>query len=262
MIKVATPVSYLLRHPAVRTRIADLSDCFECRDETLGIQMDREFLYHCSLQIIHPLPDPALKRISEVIRMKPNVKLISFHAATCCDKPCLPDGQMYVEGGKRYNWDELLQNAKSNLQKIRSISGDSVRFAVENNNFYPTSAYEIVTEPEFLSDLVSEADLAFVYDLGHAQVTACNRKLDFLSYQSKLPIASAVQIHLSRPTLGNDGIATDDHLEPTDAEFGLLSSLLESYTRIRYATLEYYRNPDECVRLLTKLRSTIDGVSR
>ena len=192
-----------------------------------------------------------LKKISE----KKNLKLISFHAATNCDNPVLKSG-MFYSGGRDYSYLQLLDNAKRNIRLIRAIFGLDVLIAVENNNYYPTEAYRYVAEPDFLSRLVRENGIWFVYDIAHGMITAYNKRIDYSQYRSRLPMGRLVQIHLSGWGLKRKALAFDKHSVPTNREMLEFMDLLQ-FLSVKYVTVEYYRNVQRLLKIMGRIREII-----
>ena len=60
---------------------------------------------------------------------------------------------------KKFNW--LRKNFRNKLL-----------IGLENNNYYPTKAYDFVTDGDFIDKVVRDNNkLFFLFDLAHAQVT-------------------------------------------------------------------------------------------
>ena len=72
------------------------------------------------------------------------------------------------------------------------VFGNKVDIAIENNNFYPTDAYRDVTDAKFISEIVSENNIKFLFDIAHAKVTCFNKNINFERYKSNLPMDRAV----------------------------------------------------------------------
>ena len=85
-------------------------------------------------------------------------------------------------GGREYTFREMKHFAKNNLSQIKSMFGSKVDIAVENTNFYPTDAYKNVTEAKFISEIVYENNIKFLFDIAHAKIT-CFKKINYGRYK-------------------------------------------------------------------------------
>ena len=122
---------------------------------------------------------------------------------------------------------------------------------VENNNDLGTTAYSIVTDPNFIRRIVFENDIYFLYDHAHAMISAFNKKLPFLNYFNKLPLERTKQIHLSNPSFKNN-VAKDSHNLPTLKQVKFCVKQLEK-TAIAY-TVEFYKSLDDLEMFPAKLK--------
>ena len=68
-----------------------------------------------------------------------------------------------------------------NIPKIKNILGD-IEILIENNNYYPTKAYDIITDADFISNLVYDNNIGFLFDQAHAEITAHNQKIKYEEY--------------------------------------------------------------------------------
>lgn len=252
MIQLATPMSHLAKTETFGEHISEVTDCFEVRDHTMGVDLPRQYLYHCDLQPIHPLTDEDFEHLRKVRALKKDLKLVTFHCASCCDKPLL-EGKHWVLGGNTYSRQELLDHAKENFKKIREIFGADVKIAIENNNYYKTPAYAIVCDPDFISEVVQQNNLHFLFDVAHAQISAENKDLDFQSYISALPLNKVVQIHLCSPARDENNKIYDAHQPPQEFHLKVVEQVIQNHNP-QYLTLEYYKSVPELAGCLKDLK--------
>jgi uncharacterized protein (UPF0276 family) len=252
MPKLATPISHLFENDSYRVKITAVSDCLECRDEALADKAPNQELFHCELQPIHPFSKAHLAHLAEVKEMKPDLKLISFHAASCYDKPVIKKGR-FQPGGKSFSAVEMASYFATNIKAIKNIFGADVRLAMENNNYYQTPAYDIVTDPRFLSKLVTDNDIHFLFDIAHAKISAHNSGVTFDAYCNQLPLDKMIQIHLCKSSVNMHNEAVDTHDLPNEADYSLTSRLCTTYN-VAYVTIEYYKDCDNLVNALKALK--------
>jgi len=259
MCKIATPISHLFERPTDANLIIGESNCLECRDVSIRTAFPKQELFHCELQPIHQMREETFRYLEKIAASKKDLKMVSFHAASACNKPVL-DGYIFRPGGKQYTRDELLENAHSNFRRIKEIFGNDIDIAIENNNYYPTDAYRWVTDADFLTELVYENALRFLLDTAHAKVTANNRKIGYEVYLEGLPLCKTIQLHISRFTV-EQSVARDVHGLPDAEDWVELQDLLAKHEGIRYITIEYYHNTNMLIGLLQRTRKILNGLS-
>ena len=257
MIKLATPISHLFENSDYQKIIIENSDTFECRDRSIDSRIDNQTVFHCEFQPIHQWSEKEWSFLKRIKDSKPDLRLITFHLASCCDEPKLVN-QMFELGGREYSKQEMFDFAKKNFSDIKNLFGDSVFIAVENNNYYPTEAYRDVTEASFISEVVKANDLKFLFDLSHARVTCYNKNINFDRYKNNLPLDRAIQLHIC--TFGIDkesGLAYDAHNYPNEEELLEIQKLIKNYKSIEYLTVEYYRDIENLEASLKRVRELV-----
>lgn len=255
MVKVASPISHLLENKDYAKKIIAYSDCLECRDFSIDSTESIQEIFHCEIQPIHDLTKLNFSYLKRIKSIKHDLKLITFHIASCCDKPYLHD-RIFDVGGKEYTQKEMLENARKNFLVIKDIFGIGVKIAIENNNYYPTNAYRCVTEPDFLSQLVYENDINFLLDIAHAKITSHNKKISYEEYKKKLPMDKTIQLHISLHEIDKNNLAYDAHDYPTEREIAEIKDLLGKY-EIQYLTVEYYKDINYLINLLERLKKLL-----
>jgi len=256
MLKLATPISHLFNNPRHARHIMENSDCLECRDGSLNSSLPGQEVFHCGIQPIHKLDNADFYYLDKIAKSRPELKLITFHAASSCDKPYL-EGRIFRVGGVQCSRDEMLRNARENISQIKAIFGSQVGVGIENNNYYPTEAYRWITDADFLRQIVHENDMLFLFDLAHARVTVHNRKIDYGHYKSELPLDKMVQIHICRHAFDRNNVAYDEHNLPAKEEWEELKDLISAKGNIQYLTIEYYKDVDGLIKALKKMKKII-----
>ena len=252
MLSLATPISHLFKNDSFADLIGPVTDCFEVRDHTMKSDLPKQYLYHCDLQPIHPWTEEEFTHLKLVKKNKPELKLITFHCASCCDKPEFL-GKIWILGGNKYSEEEMLRNAKNNFIKIREIFGNDIAFAIENNNYYKTSAYDSVCQPYFITKVIEQNNLNLLLDLAHAQISASNMDMSFHEYINGLPLERVIQIHICSPAKDENGNLYDAHQLPCSFEINEALEISKKYNP-KYLTLEYYRSIEEVKDSLIELK--------
>lgn len=259
MLKIATPISHLFSDPESAQDIIRASDCLECRNGSVEATYPAQEVFHCHIQPIHEMGRQEFAYLKNLARNKPDLRLITFHAASSCHEPVLKDG-IFQPGGRSYERGELLENARKNLPEIKAVFGPQVDIAIENNNFYPTPAYQWVTDAAFLSEAVYENDIFFLFDMSHARITVINRQQPYEEYLSGLPLKRLIQIHICRFEI-QDGTARDIHQLPTEEDWAESLRLVKECPGTRYITVEYYQDKTLLIESLNRARRLFDGIS-
>jgi hypothetical protein len=260
MIKLATPISHLFLQQPSAENIMMISDSLECRAWCIDAEYPKQELLHLDVNMVHCWDKEMQEYICSSILSKPEIELVTFHADSCCDAPVLLKG-MYQPGGKIYSRKELLENAKTNVLWLRTFMPKEVFIGVENNNYYPTPAYNYITDSDFLTQIVEENNIKFLLDIAHAKITAHNKAMDYERYRVGLPLKHMVQIHISGHEIDSEDMAYDAHELPNESICQEVSALIEAFP-IKYLTVEYYKDYEKVVEELRrygKLRDDRNG---
>lgn len=255
MPRIATPVSDLFLDKRYTKILIESSDCLELRDRSIDTNFENLEIFHCELQPIHEFTEKNFEYIQKIIDLHPHLELLTFHCASSCDDPYIEKG-MFQVNGKKYTRQDLLDNAKHNLLKIREILGKGVKIGLENNNYFPTEAYEYVTDPEFISEIIHENQIYLLFDMAHARIVAYNQNIEYQEYKKKLPLDRIIQLHISSYGI-RDGLAYDLHDYPEEEEFNEVRDIIRKYD-VKYLTLEYYKDIEHLLISLKKIKEIIN----
>ena len=182
--------------------------------------------------------------------------------ASCFDAPVIQNA-VFQPGGKEYSREEMLAIARNNFIKIKSMFGKEVKLAVENNNYYPTEAYKIVTNPDFIKTIVEENDIYFLFDIAHSKVSAHNYSVSYIDYVKGLPLNRCLQLHICRHGINETtGSAFDAHYPPSAEDLLEVIDYVKKHTTIEYLTIEYYKDASLLVELLKEFKKSIYELSR
>ena len=265
-MNISTPISTLWDSKNNIELIEKYSNSFEGRPKTLGLYSSfnsQVETFHCdNIQPIHKLNNKDFEYIKRVVNTYPNLKVISFHCAYNSLKCFKNKGKGYIEGYS-YNRDELENNMSTNIPKIKNILGN-IKILIENNNYFPTKAYDIVTEADFISNLVYNNNIGFLFDQAHAEITAHNQKIEYKDYINKLPLDKCVQIHLCKMGYNEQlyskdfYLAEDYHLPPDSNEYTKLKNIINKCPELGYLTIEYYKNIEGLINSIKLLKQEIN----
>lgn len=256
MVELATPISHLFKDGDVAEEIIQHSDVLECRDEEIDSNYPKQDVFHCELQIQHKHDEKIFSYLEKIKEQKSDLKLISFHMASGCTHPRLIEGVFQV-GGTELSRDEMKDNAAENVSRFRDIFGETT-IAVENNNFYPTAAYNYIADPDFIAEVADENNLSFLFDIAHAKISAHNKQMEFEEYKSILPLSRMIQVHICKPAIDEDNMAYDAHGCPDQDDLNEVKDLLLEYNTIKYLTVEYYKDKENLINSLVEFKKLAD----
>ena len=125
----------------------------------------------------------------------------------------------YVPRGDMPSAESVGRICRDNLSYLRRFFVGDIE--VENLNYFPTGAYELVCEPQWIGQIVEELNVGLAIDLGHALISAQNLGVGVDSYLQHLPLECVTQLHLSSPRYIN-GTLEDAHEVPSASEYELV----------------------------------------
>jgi len=140
---------------------------------------------------------------------------------------------------------------------LREKLSPDTAIGLENNNYYPTPAYQDVTDGDFISEVLEENDLFLLLDIAHAMVAAHNKNLSYDQYIASLPLHRIIQLHICQPKLPVGGVAVDAHGAPDEGMFQEVLRLVEKLPNIKYLTIEYYKDKDILIESILHLRQLL-----
>jgi hypothetical protein len=255
MLKIATPVSHLFLNEKNAKKIIKYSDCLELREGTVHLNYKKEHLFHIDRDITSPWNKKFKFFFLQTIKKK-KLKLITFQCSRCCSGEKKIDGRFQLSG-KIFTKTQMFFNAKININWLKKNISKKTKIGVENNNYYPTQAYNFVTDGDFISELVIKNKIFFLLDLAHAQITSYNKKITLKKYLNSLPLNKTIQMHIVNYKIKKK-IAVDTHYVPTIKTYRLVSKILANYPSIQYLTIEYYRNTKILIKSIKKLKKIIN----
>ena len=254
-----TPISDLFEEQAAATRITSLSNSLEARPDLSLPNVSWEKVTH--VHFSDPSMDAHLPwgvAQKEIVRKAITksgslLDALSFHVSRdFLDSP-LDNAGLYLPGLVAISKDEMQSNCEANFTWLRNFFGGQI--LIENNNFFSTGAYEIVTDSMFIQSMVNNHADGLLFDLAHAAVASHNKDVAFEEYVAPLVGTTVGQIHLSRWTVDSNGIARDSHELPGGREFEILGRIFSSgFLASVPLTIEYYKQSEVLADLLGELQ--------
>lgn len=208
---------------------------------------EKEIIFHKSGAGIINLDKETIIEISNGLN-ELNIHSASFHLGGSARKVDFIDIAHLDKGKGNYvpigclkptseqlNEKEMLAIIEENL----SIFSEHYRgqISLENLDYIENGAYEIVTNPKFITEVIDRFDTGFVFDIAHARTSfeLLKEKLKIASpkeYFLALPLDKLTQIHLSHPdfyeTKNHPRVFRDLHLPPKKEDYEQLDSILDN----------------------------------
>jgi uncharacterized protein (UPF0276 family) len=255
-LKIATPVSHLFAKPNKHLDEAiALSDILELRNIETGYKSGLIKVYHSELSLVEKWKQQELEKTAKIINAN-NIEFASFHLHSCYEK-FLIKNLVFFPSKLLYTKEDMFRNAEANITELNKMLKRKVSFAVENNNFFPTGAYDIVTEARFINALMQKFGLRMVLDIGHAEITAFYKKISLDGYIRSFEFKNIFQIHLSGIKKSADA-CEDAHNRLKSKDWKLFCNYYPLFPELRYVTIEYYKDTGKLCLMLKKLKSIID----
>ena len=164
----------------------------------------------------------------------------------------------------------IVRNARDLARRL------PVPLLLENIPLFPNFAHIHVCEPDFIAAVIEDTGCDLLLDLAHARVAADVLGYEVRDYLQQLPLARAVELHISGPrplaetsarqqsrvrenapsvahlVSFGDGNLIDVHAPLQEEDYTLLEWVL-GRTRPKAISLEYYRQPEPLREQLVRL---------
>ena len=258
MPQLCVPVTDIFRQN--QERILPLVDAVSFKEVTDEFFSGKKHMLECSLNIGAPL-FPQKMEHSGILNALKSGRFSSF----ACDLGPAADDfeEVYSSNGypraklsgHRLDEEEYIALAQQNTKWLRGHFSDALQ--LENLNYFPTpdGAYELICEPDFINRVLDAVDAELLLDVGHVLISSFNLSIPIEDYFAALPLQRVCEVHLS--ACGNiNGIWEDIHEPPGPQELEILDQLCNN-ARIRYVTIEYYRDGDRLVNSYLELAARL-----
>ena len=142
---------------------------------------------------------------------------------------------------------------KNNVKWLNSIKNNNSKLAIENNNYFPTGAYEHVTDTEFLNSITNKFSIFILFDYSHAKITSYNKKILFEKYFMEINHNRIIQIHFCGFSIKNK-IIYDSHYKPKVKDYINLQKIISRLKNLQFITIEYYKNIGVLENICNKIK--------
>ena len=255
MINLSIPNSTLVRGIKSYNKINKLTNIIEDREHSKFEFNKKNKLFHFEQNINFLFTKKDKEMIYNKILNK-KYKIISFQLASCYQNPKINNGKFFPKG-KKISEQLMLKNIEKNIKWLRNFINKNTKIAVENNNYFKTGAYEIVTNPDFINMICKKFKVFILFDYSHAQISSYNNNMDFEEYMNKFQKTKIIQVHFCGFSFNNDQII-DSHTKPKKNDYVNLLYLINSFSNLEFITVEYYKS----IKLLEKILIEIKQISK
>ncbi|UCV29505.1 HvfB family MNIO-type RiPP peptide maturase [Ferribacterium limneticum] len=168
-----------------------------------------------------PLDEALLRRI-KAFMSEHGMALYTEHLSWCADDSHLYDLLPIPMTEPAVKW------TVERIQRAQDILGQ--RIGIENASYYVAPPGAEMSEAEFISSIIREADCLLHLDVNNIYVNSRNFGFDPLAFMHALPLERTCYVHVAGHYVEPDGLLIDTHgAEVIDPVWSLLEA---AYTRI------------------------------
>lgn len=251
MISLSIPNSTLIRGKKSYNKINKLVKTIEDREHSIFKFNKKSKLFHFE-QNINFLFTKTDKDLIYYKLYKKKYKIISFQLASCYQNPKINKNKFFPHG-KKINEKLMFKNIGKNIIWLKKFINKKTKIAIENNNFFKTGAYEIVTNPDFINSICKKYQLFILFDYSHAQISSYNKNISFEYYMNKFNKSKIIQIHFCGFSFKGKQIE-DSHTKPKKSDYFNLENLLKNFKNLEHITVEYYKNIKTLENILIEIK--------
>jgi len=175
-----------------------------------------------------PLDEDFVKRVGKFMKQH-DIKLYSEHLSYCSD-----EGHLYDLLPIPFT-EDAVKHVVERIQRVQDIIGE--RIAMENVSYYAAPGQEM-TEIDFVTEVLEQADCLFHLDVNNIYVNSINHKYNAEEFLNAMPGERMAYIHVAGHYNEADDLIVDTHgadvidpvwnlLEKTYERFGVIPTLLE-----------------------------------
>lgn len=189
-----------------------------------------------SLGGIAPLDDSLLRRI-KAFMAEHGMTLYTEHLSWCADDSHLYDLLPIPFSEKAVKW------TVDRIQRAQDILG--MRIGIENASYYVAPPGAEMSESEFISKIVCEADCLLHLDVNNIYVNSQNFGFDPQAFMVALPLDRTCYIHVAGHYVEPDGLLIDTHgAEVIDPVWSLLETAYQHVGNIPTCLERDFNIPD------------------
>lgn len=189
-----------------------------------------------SLGGIAPLDETLLRRI-KAFMAEHGMTLYTEHLSWCADDSHLYDLLPIPLSEKAVKW------TVDRIKRAQDILG--MRIGIENASYYVAPPGAEMSENEFISNIVREADCLLHLDVNNIYVNSRNFGFDPLAFMAALPLDRTCYIHVAGHYVEPDGLLIDTHgAEVIDPVWSLLETAYQHVGNIPTCLERDFNIPD------------------
>lgn len=252
---MASAVLYdLWSDPAVRPDLLEVSTWTPIEEVHLYQQLlpEQPVLVHGGNLLGAPLTEAQAQALATLAR-KTATPWVSAHI-------CLWPWKVLQEArqrGRQPTALDLGSHLEAFFVRVRTLREHlGIPVLLENAPGLPGYANDPESDPTTIAAVLEATGCSFLLDLSAAQTAASNWSLSPEQYLDRLPLDRIVEIHLSAPSLMEDGRLMDGHDALREEDYYLLSWLLARCAP-QVAALEYWKEPEALREQMVRLKKEL-----
>ena len=196
-MKIITPISHLFNDPHNAKKISHVSDGLEARERTCNLRFKKTSHYHIDFDLNLGLTEKQIDFLKCHVKKRDDIKVLTFQATKDFEKTTIKNG-IYQPIGIRLTINEQLERTKKSIKEIKNIVGSHKTIGLENNNYYPSSAYDIATSKEYIVEAANQNDINLCLIMPMLS-KLYQSKDDFEDYSNfLLENTNCIQLHLCK----------------------------------------------------------------
>ena len=252
-MQLCVPVTDIFKRN--REKLLPLVGAVSFKEPSSEVYEGKEHMLECSLNIVAPNFETTLEETGLADALRSG----HFSSFACDLGPAWQDFNAngrspnnyprYLPGIYPISEEYYIEAAQQNVRILRSIFHGKIK--VENLNYFPTGAYELVCEAEFISRIVRGLGIELLLDMGHTAVSIQNLGVSHEKFLDQLPLDTVTEIQISGSRWIN-GVFEDAHELPSKRDMELLAKVV-GMSPVEYITLEYYKDDEPLVEAYEKL---------
>jgi uncharacterized protein (UPF0276 family) len=189
-----------------------------------------------SLGGIAPLDQSLLRRI-KAFMAEHGMTLYTEHLSWCADDSHLYDLLPIPLTENAVKW------TVDRIKRAQDILG--MQIGIENASYYVAPPGAEMSEAEFISAIVREADCLFHLDVNNIYVNSQNFNFDPLAFMAALPLERTCYLHVAGHYVEPDGLLIDSHgAEVIDPVWSLLETAYQQIGNVPTCLERDFNMPD------------------
>ena len=205
MVALVIPISHLHLDDFSSRKICSVASHHEARERTCHLRIPHTTHYHIDFDLNIGLTNENIEFLRNEVATRDEIQNLTFQISKDCEDVVIRNNRFYPNS-RAIEFEEQLFNIGQSLETIKDVVGSERVIGIENNNYYPTGAYEICTSSVFINAALERFELNLLLDYAHAVVTCWNKRTSEHQYLEKLLSSKkCIQLHYCEVGYSREG---------------------------------------------------------